>query len=210
MVVLGRLPTGDELTACEDYLRAGSKQFANLSRLAPTPTSPSAGSSGQVCCLTHSGSSRNGPALPTVAGCSPLPASSMRSTQGRMDPDFSRDRPLAHLLYVHVLHLFKKLLHGIIHAVLAPSLDRVKHCERLGWPRSWVSFFNGHFNISISWPALPSVSSSAIPVALHLRIPPPRPHPLPPRLKPANVVVRPGLRALLDLRPWALPKLNEP
>jgi Protein of unknown function (DUF1549)/Protein of unknown function (DUF1553)/Planctomycete cytochrome C len=40
--VLGRLPTRDETSACEDYLRAGSKQFANLSGLAPFSSGPAA------------------------------------------------------------------------------------------------------------------------------------------------------------------------
>ena len=40
--VLGRLPTRDETTACEEYLRAGSKQLANLSGLAPFSSGPAA------------------------------------------------------------------------------------------------------------------------------------------------------------------------
>ncbi len=40
--VLGRLPTGDEAAACEDYLRTGAKQFANLSGLAPFSSGPTA------------------------------------------------------------------------------------------------------------------------------------------------------------------------
>src|SRR5262249_49348568 len=40
--VLGRLPTRDERVACEEYLRAGSKQFANLSGLTPFSSGPAA------------------------------------------------------------------------------------------------------------------------------------------------------------------------
>jgi hypothetical protein len=38
--VLGRLPTRDELNACEAYLLAESKQLADLSRLAPCSSGP--------------------------------------------------------------------------------------------------------------------------------------------------------------------------
>jgi hypothetical protein len=40
--VLGRSPTRDETTACEEYLRAGSKQFASLSGLTPFSSGPAA------------------------------------------------------------------------------------------------------------------------------------------------------------------------
>ncbi len=40
--VLGRLPTRDETAACEDYLIAGAKQFANLSGLVPFSSGPAA------------------------------------------------------------------------------------------------------------------------------------------------------------------------
>jgi Protein of unknown function (DUF1549)/Protein of unknown function (DUF1553)/Planctomycete cytochrome C len=40
--VLGRLPTGDEMTACKDYLRAGARQFANLAGLVPFSSGPAA------------------------------------------------------------------------------------------------------------------------------------------------------------------------
>jgi Protein of unknown function (DUF1549)/Protein of unknown function (DUF1553)/Planctomycete cytochrome C len=40
--VLGRLPTGDETAACEEYLRSGARQFANLSGLVPFSSGPTA------------------------------------------------------------------------------------------------------------------------------------------------------------------------
>ena len=40
--VLGRSPTREETTACQDYLGAGSKQLANPSRLAPFSSGPAA------------------------------------------------------------------------------------------------------------------------------------------------------------------------
>ena len=40
--VLGRLPTGEETKACEEYLRAGSKQFAKIAGLTPFSSGPAA------------------------------------------------------------------------------------------------------------------------------------------------------------------------
>src|SRR5262249_15043633 len=40
--VLGRLPTIDETTACDNYLLSATEQFADLSRLAPFSSGPAA------------------------------------------------------------------------------------------------------------------------------------------------------------------------
>ena len=91
----------------------------------------------------------------------------------RMDPKSAHDGPLDLLLYV--LALFKKQLTGTIHAALGNllSLKKIKRCNKLGWPASWITRTDGVAKLTISWPPFPTLLPTTAPVSLSLRLPPP-------------------------------------